>query len=69
MHYELIRTFLFWRWLVPTFGEGRALTKGGAKRAAEALIARIKKTQVSASPDPRLPTAVHAPHPVEGFVP
>jgi hypothetical protein len=33
-----------WHWLVPQFGEGRSLTRGGAKRAAEALIAGMKKT-------------------------
>jgi hypothetical protein len=43
MHYELNKSFFFWHWLVPQGGEGRSLTKAGAKRAAEALIARMKK--------------------------
>jgi len=43
MHYELNKSMFFWHWLVPQHGTGRALTKAGAKRAAEALIARLKK--------------------------
>ncbi len=46
MHYELNKSFFFWHWLVPQYGEGRSLTKGGAKRAAEALIARMKKASI-----------------------
>ena len=42
MHYELNWSFPFWRWLVPPFGEGRSLTKAGAKRSAEAMILSLK---------------------------
>jgi hypothetical protein len=44
MHYELNKTLLLWHWLVPRGGKGRSLTKAGAKRAAKALIARMKKS-------------------------
>ena len=50
MHYELNWSFPFWRWFVPPFGEGRALTKAGAKRSAEALILRLQEAR-RPSPD------------------
>ncbi len=44
MHYELKKSVLHLALQAAQLGEGRALTKAGAKRATtEALISRVKK--------------------------